>query len=285
MLGVVAGYPVYVFAITLNVGIVAGLALAVSLARRRGITPVTLLDIAVWVLPLGLLGARLWYAAVHWPEFAANPLTVLSIWEGGLALPGAITLGLPTAWIVLRAQHLPVGACLDAAAPGVALGQAIGRLGCLVAGCATGATVAPEGGGPALALPDSTGLVALRFPSPLVESGGDLLLCAVLLWLWTQRRAPGAVAGAYLLGYGLLRGAAEPFRGDSTPFGVAPAALWWSALAVVAGATALWRAWRRARARRSDQLHGQESRESRESRGQQGQGQQQAVATDVRLDP
>lgn len=279
MLGVVAGYPVYVFAITLNAGVVAGLALAVSLARRRGIKPVAVLDSSVWVLPLGLLGARLWYAAVHWPEFSTNPLTVLSIWEGGLALPGAIMLGLPTAWLVLRAQRMPVGTCLDAAAPGVAVGQAIGRLGCLVAGCATGATVGPEFGGLALALPDSTGLVALRFPSPLVESGGDLLLCAALLWLWGRRRAPGTVAAAYLLGYGLLRGAAEPFRGDSTPFGAGPAALWWSVLAVVVGATALWRAWRRALPRRSDELHG------RQGRDQQGRGQEAAVATDVRLDP
>ncbi|MGH2352294.1 MAG: prolipoprotein diacylglyceryl transferase, partial [Chloroflexota bacterium] len=187
VLGIVAGYPVYIFAVTLNLGVAAGLALAVWLASRRGVAPASLLDAAIWTLPAGLIGARLLYVAAHWPEYAPNPVTVLSIWEGGLSLAGAITLGLAAAWVALRIQGVAVGTCLDAAAPGLALGQAIGRLGCLATGCAAGVPVAPGSGWPWLRLPDSTGLVAARFPSQVVESAGDLVLCAVLLALWSRR--------------------------------------------------------------------------------------------------
>jgi phosphatidylglycerol:prolipoprotein diacylglycerol transferase len=241
VLGVVAGYPLYVFAATLNAGVAAGLALAVWLARRRGVDPPALLDGAVWALPAGLAGGRLLYAAAHWGEFSPSPLTVFSIWEGGLSLLGAVTAGGLVAGLALRRQGLPVGSCLDAAVAGLALGQAIGRLGCLVAGCATGAAVPPGAPWPALSLPDSTGLVGPRFPSPAVESAGDLLLCLVLLWLWSRALRPGAVAAAYLVGYGLLRGLAEPWRGDSTPLGPLPLAVWWSLLAILAGLLLLWR--------------------------------------------
>jgi phosphatidylglycerol:prolipoprotein diacylglycerol transferase len=254
ILGVVAGYPIYVFAVLLNAGLVAGLALAVLLARRRGLDAGALLDVAVWVVAGGLLGARLSYVAVHWWEYAANPLTAFSFWEGGLSLPGAITAGLLVAWLLLRRGPLPAGAGLDAGAVGLALGQAVGRLGCLGAGCASGAVLPPGSGWPALDLPDVSGLVAPRFPSAIAESAADLVLCLVLLWLWSRRLRPGTVAAAYLIGYGLLRTLAEVFRGDATPLGPLAPGQWWGALAVAAGIAVLLRGWplRDARRGRSD---------------------------------
>ncbi|HEX2186160.1 MAG TPA: prolipoprotein diacylglyceryl transferase family protein, partial [Chloroflexota bacterium] len=226
---------VHAFAIMLNLGVAAGIALTVWLGTRRGVSATDLLDSAVWVIPAGLLGARLLYAVAHWPEYAPNPAAVLAFWEGGLALPGGQAAGLVAAWTALGVHRLPRGICLDAAAPGLALGQAIGRLGCLPAGCAIGVPLAPDTVLPAWPLPDSTGLVAMRFPSQVVEAGAELLLCAVLLLLWRRRLRPGTVAAAYLVGYGLLRLAAEPLRGDSAVLGPLPMAVWWSAIAVAAG--------------------------------------------------
>jgi phosphatidylglycerol:prolipoprotein diacylglycerol transferase len=241
VLGVFAGYPVYLFPILLNAGVFAGLGLAAVLARRRGVAAGALLDAAVWVLPAGLVGARLVYVAVHWWEYAADPLAVFSIWEGGLSLLGAITAGLLVAPLALRRQGLPIGVGLDAAVVGLAFGQAIGRLGCLGAGCATGLTVPPGTAWPALDLPDATGLFASRFPSPLVESGADLVLGVFLLWLWTRRRPPGTVAAAYLIGFGLLRALAEVLRSDATPLGPLALGQWWGALAAAAGVAVLVR--------------------------------------------
>jgi phosphatidylglycerol:prolipoprotein diacylglycerol transferase len=252
ILGVVAGYPIYVFPILLNVGLAAGLTLAVLLARRRGLDAATLLDAAVWVVAGGLLGARLSYVAAHWWEYAANPLTAFSFWEGGLSLPGAITAGVPIAWLLLRRGRLPAGVGLDAGAVGLALGQATGRLGCLGAGCASGVVVPAGSGWPALDLPDVSGLVAARFPSALLESAADLVLGLVLLWLWSRRLRPGTVAAAYLIGYGLLRALAELFRGDGTAIGPLALGQWWGALACATGVAVLLRRLPSRLARRGD---------------------------------
>jgi phosphatidylglycerol:prolipoprotein diacylglycerol transferase len=257
ILGVVAGYPVYVFPLLLNAGLAAGLALTVRLARRRGLDAATLLDVAVWAVAGGLLGARLSYVAVHWWEYAANPLTAFSFWEGGLSLPGAVTAGLLIAWLLLRRGRLPAGVGLDAGAAGLALGQAIGRLGCLGAGCASGVVLPPGSGWPALDLPDASGLVAARFPSALAESAADLLLCLVLVWLWSRRLRPGTVAAAYLIGYGLLRTLAEVFRGDATPVGPLALGQWWGALAIATGVAVLLRGWPLRETRSGDPRPGQ----------------------------
>jgi len=253
VLGVVAGYPVYVFPLLLNAGIVVGLAQALYLARRRGLDPAGYLDVAIWVVPGALIGSRLAYAAANWGEYAANPLTVLSLWEGGLSLLGAVTVGAAVAWWALGAQRLPRGVGLDAAAVGLALGQAIGRLGCLAAGCATGVELPPGSALPALPLPDSTGLVASRFPSQIVESLADLLLWGLLLWLWARRLRPGAVAVAYLIGYGTLRLLAEPLRENAPALGPFAWVLTWGqawgalAAAIGVGVLARWVLLRRER--------------------------------------
>jgi phosphatidylglycerol:prolipoprotein diacylglycerol transferase len=134
---------------------------------------------------------------------------------------------------------------LDAAAVGLALGQAIGRLGCLAAGCATGVVLPPGSAWPALPLPDSTGLVAPRFPSQIVESLADVLLWGLLLWLWARRLRPGAVAVAYLIGFGALRFLAEPLRENAPALGPFTWTLtWgqaWGALAVLIGVAVLLR--------------------------------------------
>jgi phosphatidylglycerol:prolipoprotein diacylglycerol transferase len=240
-LGVVAGFPVYTFAVLLDAGAATAIALTAWLARRRRLPLPRVLDAAVVTLLASLVGARLGYVLLHWADFASSPIAGLFFWEGGLSLLGAITVGAPAAVGVLGRLGLPVAGTLDAAVPGVAVGQAVGRLGCLAAGCAAGKALPAGTPLPALALPDAAGVIALRFPSQLVEAGGDLALGALLLGLFLRRPPPGAVAALYLTGYGLLRLAAEPFRGDSTYLGPLAAASAWSLGAIGAGAALFFR--------------------------------------------
>jgi phosphatidylglycerol---prolipoprotein diacylglyceryl transferase len=240
-LGTVFGYPIPVFAVTLDAGVLLGLALAAHLAARRGLSRTRFLDASLWALGAALTGARLGYALLHWRDFADSPLTVFAVWEGGLSLLGAITLGAPAAALAARAQRLPVGSVLDCASVGLALGQSVGRLGCVAAGCAAGV---PLGGSPwwAVALPDAAGVVAPRFPSPLVEAAAEAVLCLALLKLFRRRAPlpPGAVACAYLALYGALRLVFEPLRGDGTFAGpVAVASLWSLGAIAVAAVSSL----------------------------------------------
>ena len=223
----------------------AGLAQALYLARRRGLDPAGYLDVAIWVVPGALIGSRLAYAAANWGEYAANPLTVFSLWEGGLSLLGAVTVGAAVAWWALGAQRLPRGVGLDAAAVGLALGQAIGRLGCLAAGCATGVELPPGSALPALPLPDSTGLVASRFPSQIVEVPGRSAAVGA------PAVAVGAPAAPGRCGRGLphrLRDAALPRRAPAGerpgPRAVHLVLTWgqaWGALAAAIGVAVLAR--------------------------------------------
>ena len=223
------------FTVLMDAGIVAGVALAVRLAHRRGVPVSAALDIAWWVLAAALLGARLWYVALHVAEYAANPLPATFIWEGGLALPGAITAGAFGVLAAARYLRLPAGICVDAAAIGTALGQAIGRLGCLPAGCSLGRIVVAGAALPSLPLPDPTGLVQARFPSQLVEALAEAVLGALLLALWRRRLPGGTVGATYLVGYGLVRCLAEPIREPGASLAGAPVALWWAVGALMAG--------------------------------------------------
>ena len=113
--------------------IVVGISLAVLLASREAnrlhLPEDTVIDLALRVLPLGILGARLYYVAFSWPVFRTHPLSVLYIWEGGLAVYGGIIAGLLTAFVFCRRRHIRFDMMLDILAPGVALAQSIGRWG------------------------------------------------------------------------------------------------------------------------------------------------------------
>lgn len=127
--------------------VMTGVWLAAREAERKGFKKVDIYDSALWVVIAGLLGARLFHVLDHWPdEYAANFIQALYIWEGGLAIWGAILGGLTAiAWICWRRNwRLPV--LLDAAAPGLILAQAIGRVACVITGDAMGkATNGPFG--------------------------------------------------------------------------------------------------------------------------------------------
>jgi prolipoprotein diacylglyceryl transferase len=116
--------------------IIAGIVVACWLGDRRwvarGGAPGDVLDIAVWMVPFGIVGGRL-YHVVTTPEpyfgKGGDPLRAFAIWEGGLGIWGAIALGGLGAWIGCRRRRIPLPAFADALAPGIVLAQGIGRLG------------------------------------------------------------------------------------------------------------------------------------------------------------
>jgi prolipoprotein diacylglyceryl transferase len=116
--------------------IIAGIIVAIWWGERRfvarGGQPGTVVDVAVWAVPFGLVGGRLYHVLTDWPTYfgeGANPLAALKIWQGGLGIWGAIALGGVGAWIGCRRRGVPLPFLADAVAPGIAVAQAIGRLG------------------------------------------------------------------------------------------------------------------------------------------------------------
>lgn len=118
--------------------IILGIIVAIVWGDRRwvargGEKGGTVLDIAIWAVPFGLIGGRLYHVLTDWPAYFGEngqPLDALKVWQGGLGIwGGAVFLGGIGAWIGCRRRGIPVSALGDAIAPGILLAQAIGRIG------------------------------------------------------------------------------------------------------------------------------------------------------------
>jgi len=116
--------------------IIVGIVVAIWWGDRRWVArggqAGTVLDIAVWAVPFGLIGGRLYHVATDWQKYFGDgndPVAALKIWEGGLGIWGAVAFGALGAWIGCRRRGIPLPAFGDALAPAILLAQAIGRLG------------------------------------------------------------------------------------------------------------------------------------------------------------
>lgn len=119
--------------------IVVGVGLGVREAARKGLPREAVETLALWAVAGGLVGARLFHVVDRWDLYAAEPFRILNVWEGGLAVYGGIIGGVLTGLIYGWRRKLPGWKLLDAAAPGMILGQAVGRLACIPNGDAYGA--------------------------------------------------------------------------------------------------------------------------------------------------
>ena len=124
--------PIRAYALCIVAGIVAAVLITERRWVARGGAPGDVLDIAVWAVPFGIIGGRI-YHVISSPRAyfgeGGDPMRAFAIWEGGLGIWGAIALGGVGAWIACRRRGIPLPAFADALAPGLLVAQAIGRLG------------------------------------------------------------------------------------------------------------------------------------------------------------
>ncbi len=197
--------------------IVCGMILAILLAgleeKRLGLPKDTVLDIALLVIPFGVIGARLYYVVFSWQDYAADPLRILRIWEGGLAIYGGVIAGVIVLFAYSRIKKIPFPALCDIVAPGLALAQGIGRWGNFFNREAYGALVTDPSWQffPAAVRIGEEWHMATFF----YESMADLAVFAGL-WLTRKRRTrQGDGFLCYLLFYGSARLIIEGLRTDS----------------------------------------------------------------------
>jgi len=125
--------PLRAYALFIIIGIIAALLIGDRRWAARGGERGVIYDIALWAVPFGLIGGRLYHLATDWRTYfgegGAGPIAALRIWDGGLGIWGAVALGGVGAWIACRRRGIPLPAFGDAIAPGIVLAQAIGRIG------------------------------------------------------------------------------------------------------------------------------------------------------------
>ncbi len=250
-------FPIRAYAMCILAGIVLAVWITQKRLEDRGGKPGQALDVAMWVVPIGIVGGRL-YHVISSPQAyfgeGGHPLNAFKIWEGGLGIWGAVALGAVGAWIGCRRNGVRFLDYADAAAPGVILAQAIGRWGNYFNNELYGArTDLPwgleihcwdQGAGRAITCPGGTTNILGTFqPTFLYESLWSLLVALALVLV--DRRftlAKGQIFALYVLLYTFGRGFIETLRTDEANhvFGVRLNV--WTSLIVFAGAAfAYWR--------------------------------------------
>jgi len=127
--------PISAFGVFLLLAFWVGIAIARRRAPAAGVDSTTMLDLSLYMIIAGILGARLAYVLVHLEAFTGDPLAVLTIWrDAGLAFYGALGGGVLVAWLFTRGRPVSLGRLLDATAPGLALGYAVAMVGALLHG-------------------------------------------------------------------------------------------------------------------------------------------------------
>jgi phosphatidylglycerol:prolipoprotein diacylglycerol transferase len=220
-------------------GFLAGYALATRRAKQAGLPSSLVGDALTPLVISGIVGARIFYVVFHGSEFAGAWLDTLKIWQGGLMWQGGFLGALTALAVFARNKKVPFWLLADLFAPAVALGQAVGRVGCLFAGCCFGHGCALPW---AITFRHSESLAPLGMPlhpTQLYDAGLNLLICLVLTSVpWgkpigsvsppqpsqnfgeNKFIGSGRIAGLYLVMAGLARLAVEPFRADARGAGV-----------------------------------------------------------------
>ena len=197
-------------------GFFAALATVRRLAPKSGLSADQMADWAFWFLIVGFLGARGLFVVTRWSDFMADPLSILKIWEGGLVFFGGPLTAIPFGVWLFRKNRLSGWKGIDVFLPSVAVAHAMGRLGCLAAGCCYGRpTDLPWGIRLSSDLVDPSHRGVPLHPVQLYEAVALLILYFGLLWLHSRKRFDGQVGLTYLLAYPILRSMIEEFRGDS----------------------------------------------------------------------
>lgn len=215
---------IHTYGLLLAVAFIAGIWLTSRNARRQGLDPDAIWNMGLIVIFSALIGAKLLLFVSDYGYYSQNPREIfsLSTLRSNGVYYGGLLLALGASFWYLRAKQLPAMLVADLAAPGLALGQAIGRLGCLSAGCCFGkATHLPWG----ITFTDryaydnvGVPLNAPLHPTQLYESAGAALLFGFLMWRLSRKHFTGQIILEYLALYSALRFAVEFFRDDERGF-------------------------------------------------------------------
>ncbi len=194
------------YSLIVMAAVVAGFFIAKREAERKGFSTDHLYDIAGWLFIGGLIGARLFHIIDNWETFAANPGQILMVWEGGLAIWGAVAGGLITLVFLARKNRWNLPSLLDLFAPALVLGQGIGRLACVITGDAVGR---PTNGPFGLAYTNPHAMVkelgVYYTPTPIYEFMMNMVIFAILWRLRKNRLPDGALFFLYLSLYSVGR--------------------------------------------------------------------------------
>lgn len=203
-------FELYTYGALLAIAFLTAIYLAARQAEREGLNPEFASDMGIVIIISSVLGARLFYILFYDLQYTLNnPSELLKLRQTGLVFYGGLIFAVVAGLTYARMKKVPLTVVLDIGAPSIAIGQAIGRIGCLMSGCCYGReTQVPW----AVALPH---LGHPSHPTQLYESLTMLAIFLGLIWFRKRKTRNGQVAWLYLVMYASARFVIEFFRGDN----------------------------------------------------------------------
>lgn len=230
-------------------GVLLGLMVTTRLAIRKGMDPEKITNLVLYVVFAGMIGAKLAMFLFDWQYYAQRPqeiFTMATLQAAGV-FQGGLVLALIVAWWYVRREKLAFLPVADVFAPGLALGHAVGRLGCFAAGCCYGAYCerpwAVRYTNPDAASISGTPLGVPLHPTQLYESLAELVLFGILYRMSAHPQRPGTLIGLYLTVYSAVRFLVEFVRHHEQSLQAGLSLTQWMSLGfAIAGTVYLWRA-------------------------------------------
>jgi len=212
-------FTLYSYGVLLAAAYLLGLQFALVRARARGLDRQRVMDLGIWIIVSALAGAKLLLLVTAFRHYTDSPRALLDLVRSAGVFYGGLIGAVVVAFVYMHHQKMPLWTTTDVFAPGIALGHAVGRLGCLMAGCCFGRPTSVPWAitfdNPAAALNSDTPLGVPLHPTQLYEAGAELAILGGLLWLERKGRPfPGRTFWSYMLLYAISRFVIEFYRGD-----------------------------------------------------------------------
>ena len=205
------GIDIMWYAIIICFGIMAGLFVATKNSKLRNIEEDEISNLLLFALPISVIGARIYYVIFEWENYRGNFLSMINIREGGLAIYGAVIAAVVVVYFFSKYKKIDFRDLADVCAPGLILGQAIGRWGNFIN---------QEAHGTETTLPWAVIIDGKKYhPTFLYESVWNLILLICILLYTKHKKFDGELFLMYMGGYGLGRAFIEGLRTDQLTLG------------------------------------------------------------------
>jgi phosphatidylglycerol:prolipoprotein diacylglycerol transferase len=196
---------IFIYALSITLSLIAGLALAWHEAGRSGVEQAKIMDLCVYLLVAAILGSRLFYVILNPDPFIYNPLEILKIQKGGVIIYGGLMFALATGVIYLKKENLPFWKVADILALPAVSGYCINRLGCFFAGCCFGASYESPW---SVSIFRSSSIIMKGAPlqaSHLYAALNSLLIIGILMVLRRRKKFDGQLLWSCVLLYGIAQ--------------------------------------------------------------------------------
>ena len=215
----VGGFTIYSYGVLLAAAYLLGLQFARARARSRGLDAQRVMDLGIWIIISALVGAKLLLFLVDYRQFTGSMRDFMGLARSGGVFYGGLIAAVGVAFFYIWRFRMPFWTTTDVFAPGIALGHAIGRMGCLLAGCCFGRPTSVPWGitfhSPMAAANVGTPLGIALHPTQIYEAAAELAILGALLATENRgHRFAGRTFWTYLLLYGVSRFVIEFYRGD-----------------------------------------------------------------------